>query len=225
MAPTLLEGHRGYFVHTATVALCFSNRIMSQDSKKFIRTQAKKFRQDIFDTLSLDELQALEIKAFELFLSHFSPFQHIALYSSFRDEFPTHEFMRLCWQQNKKTYLPRMSADTKILQFFSVEEQTWLQKNPFGFLEPQPTQADTKFDIIFVPLLAFDQRGARLGYGGGYYDATIDTLKSQNPNLIVCGLAFAEQAVLLPLPHEPHDLWLDYVLTPTKLFDFRHKRP
>jgi 5-formyltetrahydrofolate cyclo-ligase len=75
-------------------------------------------------------------------------------------------------------------------------------------------------DILIVPLLAFDQTGNRMGYGQGHYDETIRLLRQEKEVLSV-GLAYAEQAVLLALPTEPHDQKLDLVITPQRVFDFR----
>lgn len=72
-------------------------------------------------------------------------------------------------------------------------------------------------DILLVPLLAFDQDGFRLGYGGGYYDGVLARLRSRTRNrpfrLLAFGLAFASQEIEA-LPREPHDQPLDGVLTP-----------
>jgi 5-formyltetrahydrofolate cyclo-ligase len=66
-------------------------------------------------------------------------------------------------------------------------------------------------DVLFVPLLAFDRTGYRVGYGGGYYDRTLNALRAQKPILAV-GLAFAVQEVEA-VPREAFDERLDYVLT------------
>jgi 5-formyltetrahydrofolate cyclo-ligase len=60
-------------------------------------------------------------------------------------------------------------------------------------------------------MLAFDERGRRLGQGGGYYDRTLEKLRGEEP-VFVLGLAFAAQEVE-KLPAETHDQPLDAVLT------------
>ena len=62
--------------------------------------------------------------------------------------------------------------------------------------------------VILVPLLAFDSTGHRLGYGGGYYDRTIDAL----PGVRTIGIAYAGQEVAA-VPREPHDHSLDVIVT------------
>lgn len=65
--------------------------------------------------------------------------------------------------------------------------------------------------VLLVPLLAFDRRGYRLGYGGGYYDRTLTALRRQGPILAI-GFAFAAQEVPA-VPNLDYDARLDWVLT------------
>ncbi|MBN9509017.1 MAG: 5-formyltetrahydrofolate cyclo-ligase [Alphaproteobacteria bacterium] len=71
-------------------------------------------------------------------------------------------------------------------------------------------------DMLFVPLLAFDRAGHRLGYGGGYYDRTLAGL----PGARAIGCAFAAQEVAA-VPAGPHDMRLDAVATERGLFRFK----
>lgn len=66
-------------------------------------------------------------------------------------------------------------------------------------------------EVLIVPLLAFDNRGYRLGYGGGFYDRTLEMLRARRPTLAV-GFAFAAQE-LPEVPTEPTDQRLDAVVT------------
>ena len=67
--------------------------------------------------------------------------------------------------------------------------------------------------VVIVPMLAFDARGFRLGYGGGFYDRTLARLAASSPVRAI-GLAFAAQE-LPPLPLEPTDIALDAIVTET----------
>jgi 5-formyltetrahydrofolate cyclo-ligase len=66
-------------------------------------------------------------------------------------------------------------------------------------------------DVLLVPMMAFDARGFRLGYGGGFYDRTLELLRSKKP-IIAIGVAYAAQEVD-SVVHDAHDQALDYVLT------------
>ena len=82
---------------------------------------------------------------------------------------------------------------------------------PFGLREPGPEAAALDPDVLFVPLAAFDRRGARIGYGKGYYDRTLAILRSRKPVRAI-GVAYAVQEVA-SIAAEPHDQPLDLVVT------------
>ena len=77
---------------------------------------------------------------------------------------------------------------------------------PFGTQRPVGVVVTPR--VLFVPLLAFDRRGGRLGYGGGYYDRTIEAL----PGVAVVGCAYAAQEVE-SVPAGPHDKLMQAVAT------------
>ncbi len=83
----------------------------------------------------------------------------------------------------------------------------------WGIKEPGPNAPEVEPEIVLVPLLAFDKRGYRLGYGGGFYDRTLEKLRRENPKLIAIGLGFDELEVDA-VPHDDHDQRLNWVLTP-----------
>lgn len=68
---------------------------------------------------------------------------------------------------------------------------------------------DQKYDVIIVPTLAFDKDGWRLGWGGGFYDRFL----ADHPEALTIGLAYQASFIESGLPHEPHDIRLDKVIT------------
>jgi 5-formyltetrahydrofolate cyclo-ligase len=72
-------------------------------------------------------------------------------------------------------------------------------------------------EILIVPLLAFSRKGGRLGYGGGFYDRTLEGLRAHRPTLAI-GFAYAAQE-MLDLPLEPTDQPLDLIVTETGIID------
>jgi 5-formyltetrahydrofolate cyclo-ligase len=72
---------------------------------------------------------------------------------------------------------------------------------------------------MLVPLAAFDRAGHRIGYGAGHYDFTLAHLR-KGKAVTAIGLAFAAQEIAA-VPASAHDVALDYVLTETRVFDFR----
>ncbi|MFT4151292.1 MAG: 5-formyltetrahydrofolate cyclo-ligase [Paracoccaceae bacterium] len=73
-------------------------------------------------------------------------------------------------------------------------------------------------EVLIVPLVAFDRRGYRLGYGGGFYDRTLEGLRAKRPTLAI-GLAFAAQE-LPQVPVEPTDQPLDAIVTEAGVLTF-----
>ena len=86
-------------------------------------------------------------------------------------------------------------------------------KAMWGIGEPLPSAPALEPDVLLVPLLAFDARGNRLGYGRGFYDRTIAQLRALKP-VVAIGLAFDEQRIDA-VPQGGNDQRLDWVLTPT----------
>lgn len=107
--------------------------------------------------------------------------------------------------------LPRTPARGQPLSFHRWTAQTRFDRSAFGIEEPVAETPIVRPDFVLVPLLAFDRTGARLGYGGGYYDGTLRALRASGP-LFALGLAYAGQE-LPAVPTEAHDERLDAVLT------------
>lgn len=114
--------------------------------------------------------------------------------------------------------VPVIQGEGQPLKFSRWEPGMAMRDGPFGAQVPQ---VDDFFEpeIVIVPLVAFDAQGGRLGYGGGFYDRTLELLRSRRATLAI-GFAFdAQQADDLPL--EPTDQPLDYVITESRVLNFR----
>ncbi len=91
-----------------------------------------------------------------------------------------------------------------------------------GFMKIKEPQKNNKIlvpDLLFVPCLAFDSFGFRLGYGGGYYDRTFSNFKKNKISFISVGYAFDKQKVF-DIPKDRFDIKLDYVITEKNLYSF-----
>ena len=102
---------------------------------------------------------------------------------------------------------PRVAAKDQALEFHHVPDGDVLEPGSFGIPEPLAHWPRARPGLLIVPLLAFDAQGHRLGYGGGFYDRTLALLK-----VPAVGIAYAGQQVA-SLPHGPHDMALDMVVT------------
>ena len=110
---------------------------------------------------------------------------------------------------------PRVIAKEQALEFHLVPDGEILRPGTYGIHEPLEHWPRAVPDIVLVPLLAFDEHGYRLGYGGGYYDRTLSSLLHAR----AIGIAYAGQRMDF-LPHDAHDYPLDAILTENGLIEF-----
>lgn len=120
----------------------------------------------------------------------------------------------------KRCYLPVLKPlSQKKLHFVRYLPGATLRKNRYGIEEPlMQTQGIAQLrtlDVIFMPLVAFDRQGHRLGMGGGYYDRTLGSIDGRSKPLLI-GLAHSFQEVE-QLPGAPWDIPLDYIATENEL--------
>ena len=123
----------------------------------------------------------------------------------------------------KKCYVPKIRAGRKrSMWFLPYEGRESVEKGRFGIPEPTASAsraiATSELELVFMPLVAFDNSGNRLGMGGGYYDTVFGNLSPQKrPQLI--GLAYNLQKVP-QVPAEKWDLKMDGVITPNHYHRF-----
>ena len=133
----------------------------------------------------------------------------VAAYWRIRDELDCQPILVKLMDSNQKVVLPVVVGPEQPLDLRVWEPGASLYESGFGTLAPSDLAPRAEPDIVLMPLLGFDARGTRLGYGGGYYDRTLARL-SKKPRLV--GLAFAAQE-LDRIPREPHDVPLDMIVT------------
>lgn len=106
--------------------------------------------------------------------------------------------------------VPQVVARAEALRFLTWTPDAALEAGPFGVMLPRGGVPIVP-RVLIVPLLAWDRRGFRLGYGGGFYDRTLAALRAAGP-LLAVGYAFAAQEVP-EVPTEPTDARLDALVT------------
>ena len=107
------------------------------------------------------------------------------------------------------------------LRFARWEPEVQMVPGPFGAQVPATLDWITP-EILIVPLVAFDAAGHRLGYGGGFYDRTLEQLRGTGAALAI-GFAYDAQETDA-LPQEPTDAPLDMMVTETRVIDLRSTR-
>ena len=114
--------------------------------------------------------------------------------------------------------VPKIDITSGDMQHFCFNDEMMLADNAFGIAEPvagETFTADT-IDLVLVPLLAFDQKGYRVGYGKGYYDRFLSACR---PDAIKIGISFFEAQEHIDDINQ-FDIPLNYCVTPQQVFEF-----
>jgi 5-formyltetrahydrofolate cyclo-ligase len=134
----------------------------------------------------------------------------VALYPAMGGEVDTTALAAHARSEGKRVAWPRQRDGARALELAACEAGA-LVPGPLGTRQPPPSAAAipaAEVDLVVVPGVAFDDRGRRLGRGGGHYDATLAAL----PRAFAVGLCY--EAQLVPeVPSEPHDARVDAVVT------------
>jgi 5-formyltetrahydrofolate cyclo-ligase len=190
--------------------------VTDDNQKSAIREQAKKHR----DRLEIDPAWADQAAAQFFDFIKIPPGAVISAYYPIGKEMDPLSIVERLWTDGVTVCLPVINSEERALSFAEWGKDAPLAKGALGIPSPAPGSKTVEPDILIVPLLAFDQRGNRLGYGKGNYDATLRGLRAKK-DILAVGLAYAEQACLLALPSDEYDEKLDLVVTPQRVFDFR----
>jgi 5-formyltetrahydrofolate cyclo-ligase len=140
----------------------------------------------------------------------------IGLYHAGPYEAPAAGYARFFHEAGHTLALPRFATRDAAMVFAhhsDPHDESDLAVGPFGMLQPDPMAETLVPDVLLVPLVGFTDTCARLGQGGGHYDRW---LAEHRPALAI-GLAWDAQ-LMAALPVEPHDVPLDAVVTPTRMY-------
>jgi 5-formyltetrahydrofolate cyclo-ligase len=110
-----------------------------------------------------------------------------------------------------KIFLPVITGKNS-MHFYKWQKHDVLQINKFGMLEPFKSLKNIVPNVMLIPLLAYDNKNNRLGYGGGFYDRYLKKYLKTYNNILTIGIAFSFQKYH-KLPVSNNDVKLDYILT------------
>jgi 5-formyltetrahydrofolate cyclo-ligase len=132
---------------------------------------------------------------------------------SFGSEVDTSGLIEALHAAGKRVVLPRVDGREVAAIVYVPGDPT--AATPFGAMEPTSAEIvrPTEIDVVIAPGVAFDRNGGRVGYGGGFYDRFLRTVRADTP---VIGLAFAVQLVD-EVPRGEHDRLVDVVVTEEEL--------
>jgi 5-formyltetrahydrofolate cyclo-ligase len=135
----------------------------------------------------------------------------VALYRAMGSEIEAEPLAAMMLRQGRRLSLPVVIRRDEAMIFRRWTPGDPLEPDMAGCPAPLPLADTVVPNLVIVPLLAFDETGARLGQGGGHYDRTLAQLR-RNTAVVAIGLAYAGQR-LDRLPIEAHDQALDGILT------------
>ena len=185
--------------------------------KTFLRSHYKKKRL----SLTKQEVDHLSQRVFEQLdklsiwrLKHYHIFISISKYN----ELDTSSIINKLKSEKKIIIVPKISNNE--LVHIAINDQTEFSINEYGIKEPNNGNhfIIENLDLIFIPLLAFDLEGHRVGYGKGYYDRF---LKLTNKSSLKIGLSFFDPINKIQ-DIDDNDVKLDYCITPTQVHKFDH---
>ena len=186
------------------------------DTKKILRARAVRIR----DCLAPSEI-APKSRLIQRRALRFTPYLHsraVALYSQCGNEVATEDIRAHALKTAKKLFYPKFGTGTG-LRLVRLEEPGPMTPGRFGILEPPGdrtlTQDDEEGLVVFVPGLAFDLYGNRIGRGNGWYDRLLTALGSQ----VRCiALAFECQMVD-EIPADSWDRKVHHIITERRVID------
>ncbi|PZR24406.1 MAG: 5-formyltetrahydrofolate cyclo-ligase [Flavobacterium psychrophilum] len=185
--------------------------------KPSLRLHYKNLRQ----ALSLEEIEdkslAIANKVLSLDIWDKTYF-HLFLTMEEQREVHTDFILHLLAGKDKEIIVSRSDFETHRMIHFLLTDNTKLVKSKFGIPEPVDgiEVPSNKIDVVFVPLLAFDNNGQRVGYGKGFYDRFLSECRK---DVITAGLSFFE-AETEPIDAFDTDVPLDYCITPENVYSF-----
>ena len=185
--------------------------------KSALRSQASQLRKEL-DHETLAALSRQQLEQFSTINLNGVKVLHIFLPIAEKNEPDT--FLFIEWLKvnhpSIKIIVPKADFQTFVMTHHEIVDHQDLQKNAFNILEPQQgTEHQGEIDLVLLPLLAFDKRGYRVGYGKGFYDRFL-----QKMDALKVGLSLFDVSADIEDVNE-HDLKLDLCITPGKLYDFR----
>jgi 5-formyltetrahydrofolate cyclo-ligase len=187
-------------------------------AKKELRKHYKQLRQN----LSLDTIEdkSLDISNALLKVPIWDhSYYHIFLTIEELKEVNTEFILNILAGKDKNIVISKTDFDNNTMHHYLLTDNTVIKKNHWNI--PEPIDGipipEHMINVVFIPLLAFDKEGNRVGYGKGFYD---NFLSQCHENTIKVGLSFFEAENQIEDTHD-NDIPLDYCVTPTQVYEFR----
>ncbi|RMA65859.1 5-formyltetrahydrofolate cyclo-ligase [Ulvibacter antarcticus] len=144
-------------------------------------------------------------------------YYHIFMPIEGKNEVNTENLLHILQGKDKSIVIPKANFKTGEMSHILLQENTALYISDYGIPEPVSgiELSPTQIEVVFVPLLAYDQDGNRIGYGKGFYDRFLSQCKETT---VFVGLSFFEPES--EIASELNDIPLHFCVTPKKTYQF-----
>jgi 5-formyltetrahydrofolate cyclo-ligase len=144
--------------------------------------------------------------------NNFIEAKNIFIYVSYKKEVDTHNIIRYALMKGKSVYVPKIISMEEGMEAVEISSMIELEANKYGILEPKNccrVALPNQIDFVVLPGVAFDLKGGRVGYGGGFYDRYLANIKTKVPKV---ALAYSFQIFDI-VPMNEQDIDIDGVIT------------
>ncbi len=187
--------------------------------KKDLRKKYKELRQGLTPEVIEDKSLAIANRLLSLDIWD-KTYYHLFLSIEEQKEIDTEFILQILAGKDKEIVISKCDFLTVEMTHYLLTDNTKIKKNQYSIPEPVDgiEVPVSKIDVIFVPLLAYDLDGNRVGYGKGFYDKFLSKCK---PEALKIGLSFFEPED--KITSSPNDVRLDYCVTPSATIRFQEK--
>ena len=185
--------------------------------KPLLRKKYKELRQQLSNTEIDNFSLAIANQLLTLDIWNKS-FYHIFLTIAEQKEIDTDFILNILAGKDKHIVISKSNFEDYSMSHVLLTDSTTIKKNSYNI--PEPVDGieiqSSQLEVVFIPLLAFDKLGHRIGYGKGFYDRFLADCK---PDTLKIGLSFFE-AEVETIEASEDDIKLDYCVTPNQVFQF-----
>ena len=187
------------------------------ENKRLLRQTAQNKRNEIATKASSESDNLLATRIVQLIQS-FRNVRTVSGFLSIGNEIETLPSLNALADAGYQTCLPVVLEKDSPLRFRAWAQGEPLESGPLKTRHPISDAPDVIPDILLVPLLAYDLRGYRLGWGGGFYDRTLGAYQSEDRSIIAVGIGYDDQKVD-QVPVDAFDMAMDWIVTEKQTYE------
>lgn len=190
---------------------------MKIKSKKEIRKEILQKR----DLIGEEEKRLMDKEIFNKLISsdQYKNANTIFAFVSFKSEVDTYKFIEHAISEGKTVGVPKIIKKEKYMEVYKITSLSDLESGYFGVMEPiegcEKISKDN-IDFILMPGAVFDEKGGRIGYGGGFYDKFLSDIKESIPKIAIA----YELQIVDSVPMEEYDIKIDGIITEKRAIEF-----